>query len=436
MSSSNELSSLYSQGDIILQNPIESGAIFLVVVIVCASIEYLFTLAGEVRSKFFRIIFDTISEEVLVVGVLSLMLTFGSSFFKSLPSQWGVMFQWAHICLLFMGIAFVVLVVITVVAVLSGNGKWKKFEQSRMVGSPEGLSSHELKYRQSWEKFGVALRAYGYASDLTFADYLMKGEKQNLVALGNLTWKSWLALSTIVVVNALRTRLNPTHPSDTDPNILLNDTDTIINVSAFIALVGYGTLALFLYVYFTLQQRYRQYLMLGSRSTALDGEDKHDQPLVVSKLELDDPQSFLLWQNSRSTMSLVQACLMFFVWYIAVFFLNMIYSTFSFNVGLMLLLIAAAVVPVLVFLALLPWTVTTVAALSTLGTSLNEKWVKSLVAQSEGKSITLTRTETDQSRRRQQSIVKKSLHPVQLDDQTLLRLSKSTALASNDEEIL
>lgn len=446
-----ELSSLYSSGDIILENPIESSAIFLVVVVICASLEYLFTLAGDVGSKFFRVMFETISEEVLVVGSLSLLLTFGSSFFQSLPSSWAVMFQWTHICLLFMGVTFVVLLILTVATAFASNTKWKKFENSRMQGSPEGLSAREQKYRLAHEKFVLALRAFGLPTTVSFSQYLLKAEKRNLVALGNLSWKSWLALSTIVVLNALRTKINPQSPSATDPYDVLSTTDAIINVSSFIALAGYGTLAMFFYIHFSLQHRFRQYLMLnagqgnnldemdemrgaagggggggGGSSPGNAGGGDASQPLVNGRIDLDDPQSFLLWQNLNSTMSLIQACLMFFVWYSAVFFLNMVYTTFTFDIAFALLLIIAAMLPLIIFVVLVPWTLTTVAVLSTLGTNLRQEWVQSILAEADSDTRAVKDAKEDKPVE-QSTVLKRSLRPVLLDDHALQRLSAANS---------
>jgi len=422
--STGDFASLYTSGDVILQNPIESSAIFLIVVVVCGSIEYLFTLADEVDSKFFRQMFETISEEVLVVGVLSLMLTFGSSLISNLPEQWSVMFDWAHICLLFMGVMFVTLLCAITLNVLSGNKKWAKFENSRISLSPEMQAAREQKFRLSFEKFQIAVKAHGFRVDVNFSRYLLKAEKANLVTLGNLSWKSWLALSTIVVLNALRTKLIPQHPSPTEQNELLNSTDSLINIATYVLLAGYGTMGLFLWIHFTLQLRFRQYLMLAT-TKAGDKEDGTDLDAPLNKMDLDDPQSFLMWQSLSSTLSMLQAVLMFLVWYSSVFFLNMMYRSFKQNIAVTLMIICVAFAPLVVFIVMVPWTLTTVAVLSSLGTSLNEEWVRELV--------TSVGTEGEGGRRKAEELhelkasadakpVTKALRPVVIDDTAMSRV--------------
>lgn len=378
--STGDFASLYTSGDLILQNPIESSSIFLIVVVVCASIEYLFALGEEIDSKFFREMFSTMSEEVLVIGVLSLMLTFGSSVIPTLPLQWAVMFDWAHICLLFMGLMLVGLICLVSLNVFSHNKAWAKFETNKITYSGDTHSSREQRFKMAYEKFHIALKAHGYGTDIPFAEYVLRGEKRNLIALGNLSWKSWLALSTIVVLNAMRTRAVPQHPSQTDPNDLLNETDNLINIAMYIGVCGYGTLALFLAIHLRLQLRFRQYLMLTTGGNEGQRPGGLDEPLAPTINDLDDPQSFLLWQSETQSMAMVQAVLMFLVWYMAVFGLNMMYRTFTFNVGFTILILGAAIAPLVTFLAMVPWTLTTIAILSSLGTSLNEEWVKSIIA--------------------------------------------------------
>mmetsp|Transcript_10250 Transcript_10250/g.31657 ORF Transcript_10250/g.31657 Transcript_10250/m.31657 type:complete len:468 (-) Transcript_10250:109-1512(-) len=459
--STQDFSSLYSSGDLILQNPIESSSIFLMVVVVCASIEYLFSLAERVDSKFFKVMFGTISEEVLVFGVLSLMLTFGSSLVKGLPAQWAVMFDWAHICLLFMTIMFVVLLCIVCVFVFSGNRRWSKFEADRIHEKTESHSSREQRFRMAHEKFQIALRAHGFPTNVNFTAYVLKAEKENLVALGNLSWKSWLALSTIVVLNAQRTRLIPQTPSATDPDVLLTDTNTIFNIGSFVAVAGYGTLGLFLALHVRQQLRFRQYLMLtnqnaANNTTAIlrgamndDDDDRREltDALAPSKSDLDDPLSFLLWQSHENSMALVQAVLMFLVWYAAVFCLNMLYkSAVRFDVGVTLLILCFTIAPIVVFVVMVPWTLTTIAILSSLGTSLKEDWVKELLAKeretreggdAEGEESEMRAVNksldasTKATERNTGKVVKRPLRPVLMDDASMHRLAASYRTQGN-----
>lgn len=389
-------SALYENGNVILDNPIESAAVFLAVVVMAACIEYLFGLSHEIQSKFYRSVFDTVSEEILVLGALSLLLTFGSSLAPSLSASWAVMIQWAHVCLLFMGIMFVILLLILVALIITSNTKWKKFELTRL-STADNLEGRELKYKQAMDQFIIACAANGCRTDISFADYLLKAEKKNLITLGDLTWKSWLALSVVVILNALRTKINPTSPSDTDPNKVLSESDSMVNTGAYIALIGYGTLLCYLVVHMLLQQRIRQYLLLllgkqGSASTAntngtgndsirIVGVDNGNSELSLPMLrtdELDDPQSFLLWQRNSSTIVILQIIFIFFVWYGAIFALNFMYAIFSYAAGFVLLFLVVAIIPFVVFIFLMPWTMTTVAILSSLGTNLNKNWVESV----------------------------------------------------------
>jgi hypothetical protein len=439
--STQDFASLYTNGDVILQNPIESSSIFLIVVVVCGSIEYLFTLAEQVDSKFFRQMFETMSEEVLVVGVLSLMLTFGSSLINNLPEQWAVMFDWAHICLLFMGIMLVVLLCVVSARVFSGNQRWSKFEATRMTLTAASHSTSEKRYRAAAEKFTTALRAHDIHGDVSLAAYLLKSEKKILISLGNLTWKSWLALSTIVVFNALRTKLIPQSPSATELNNVLDDTGNLINIASFVLVCGYGTLGLYLEIDRRLKLRFQQYVLLSAGGAANDegranaAGDDAAAPLVLRKVDLDDPQSFLLWQSLGNTVSMIQAVLMFLVWYASVFCLSMMYRSFLYDFGLTLLILCLAAAPVVVFVVMVPWTLTIVAILSSLGSSLREDWARGLVA-----SVAVDRRGVDDEatdKKEVAAVTRVALRPIVLETAELQRqFEASRRQADQDDEYL
>ena len=468
-SASSDLSSLYSNGDVVLENPIESSAILLIVVIVCASVEYIFALGKQVNSRFFQEVFSTLSEEVLVVGVLSLLLTFAASVVASLPDQWSIMLDWAHACLLFMAVMLITILSAVAAGLLTAHKGWVKFEEHRMKASPETHSQREAMFRQANDKFLSSLRVCGLPTDVSLAQYLLKAEKGHLVALANLTWRSWLALSTIVVLNALRTRLIPQTQSTTQATEVLDTTGEAINIASFIALCGYGTLVIFVSVHMQLQRRLQQYLTLNTASQNVEATASLRNAAIALKMEkngekgpnggdvpllnasgndresfLEDSQTFLIWRSVDSTMALLQAVFIFLVWYGAVFLLNALYHTFAQNIGITLLLICGAFAPLVAFMALAPWTLTIVAILGSFGTNVNEELVRSLSRAklkasgggdaaapgspssdrpAEEVGITTPAGGNDGSPMMNMSVETKSLRPISLDDGDLMRLA-------------
>jgi hypothetical protein len=450
---SSDLSALYSSGDVILENPIESSAILLIVVVVCASIEYIFALGKEVNSKFFRELFSTLSEEVLVVGVLSLLLTVAASMVSSLPDQWSIMLDWVHVCLLFMAVLLIILLTAVAVGVINSYKSWTKFEGQRMRSSPESHSAREVVFRKAHEKFVACMKVYKLdPRDVSLSQYLLKHTKMHLVTLGNLSWKSWLALSSIVVLNALRTKLIPQTPSATDINQVLDTTNEAINIASFIAVCGYGSLTIFLIVHFRLSRRLVQYLTLNTSAQAesggvidkADGTSAGDEPLLNERETfLEDSQTFLVWRSTESTMAVIQAVFIFLVWYGAVFFLNALYHTFAQNIGLTLLLICGALAPIVVFIALVPWTLTIVAILGSFGTNLNIEAItsqspagatgsgsKAGAAAGGGSPSAAADGEEDDDKPRV-VVETKPLRPVLLDDGDLMRLASTQRGRSN-----
>ena len=370
--------SFYTYGDIIVQNPVESTVVFLIVVTVCATLEYIFTLADEVQNKFFGKIFDTVSEEILIVGLLSLLVTFGSSVIP-LTDSWNMMFQWTHVCLLHIGIFFVLTLLLILLLVVTQNASFRKFEASRINLSTFDLAGRERLYKLAFLNFRSSCSAFGIHDELQYAEYLLHFERRNVIKLGNLTWKSWLALSIVIVINALRTRAPALVPA------LQSNQDTI-NVASYIGVVGYGTLGMFLSFHLTLQRRLRLYLDKQAAADVRkfgglqDSSSAAAKPLL-SIAELDDPQAFLLWQTLDSTIAILQIVFLFFVWYMAIFSLNMLYITFSLpNVYLTIIFVAAALLPLVLFFILVPWTLTMVACLSSSGTCVNRPLVSKLTA--------------------------------------------------------
>ena len=378
------MSSIYSSGELIVQNPIESSSIFLVVVIICACIEYLFTLSSEIKSNFFKTMFVTIAEEFLVLGVISLLLSLMSSIITefSVSPSWVLMFQWSHLCLLFMGVFYAVYLGILLAASSIQNRTLRKFEGFRM-STGKDLRVIEQNFKLAYSNFRHSCTAFGLSEEVIFADYVVRTEKQQLRALGDISWKSWAALTTMIVINAVRTRA----PA------LINVADSskaAIDVGSYILILGFGPMALVVLVYVSLGRRFRQYIERKGDLVSAEEGSSRNAPLLT-RSDLDDPRAFLLWQSPENTIDILQVLFLFLVWYSAVFCLNLLYVAFSVSgIYQTLLLIVGAIVPVAVFLVLFPRMLLTVAYLSSLGTSLDEGRVRYLCALNKG----LTTAET------------------------------------------
>lgn len=447
-------SSLYSSGHIVIANPIESSSIFLVVVLLCACMEYLFTLAGEVKSKFFQQMFETVSEEILVVGVLSLLLSFGSSIPGSIPESWCVMIQWTHVCLLFMGMFLVLSLSLMVFVTFTRSESHKKFEINKITAKSFELNDAEVRYKLAFQHFRLCCVVFGITEDLDvvyFSDYVLKTQKVQLIQLADLTWRSWLALVVMVVVNACRTRI-PALVSG------LGDHTNTVDIATYIALLGFLPMGALLWLNRMLRSRFDQFIERRGVTASVDRESANhleDQLLTLDGAgvelqehrsrfrpsDLEDPRSYLLWQTPASTMAIVQIMFLAIVWYGAVFCLNMLYITFVLpSIYLTLIFIVAAFVPVIVMIVFLPPTLFLVALLSSLGSCFNDARVRAMISVAKGDTAASLKNDGagDGSREgpkvgavgdKPQRIVavKKPPPPLLIDDQALYRLASSEA---------
>jgi hypothetical protein len=396
-------SSLYKSGESIISNPIESYAVFLVVVLLCAVIEYLFAVANDVQSKFFHSMFTTISEEVLVVGLLSLLLSFGTSLPSYIPQSWCVMTQWTHVCLLLMGFFFVFVLLILCYLTIAQHRSMRKFEMNRINTNISQLSGMDLMFRKAHRYFRICCQAYDLADDadaIFLSDYLLKIQKLQLLALGDLSWKSWLALSTAVVLNASRTRI---------PAMANLGTNTdLVDIGSYVALMGVVPLGAYLYMHQLLNRRFAQFFdkrleeqsnaFSAAATTTTNGNSggrsvanataattTADGATTVQRSTLDDPRAFLLWQTPESTMAILQVVFLWLVWYGAVYCLNMMYITFTLtSIYQTIAFVIVAFLPVIVFCALLPRTLFIVSILSSVGSCLDTKLIREIVLNIKG----------------------------------------------------
>ena len=379
----------YLSGKTVIENPIQLGAAFSCAFIVCAIVEKLYATANDVSSTFFKVLFPAVSEEVLVLGTLSLCLTFGSSLVPNLGAheEWAVMCDWAQACLLFMAVMFVV--VVTTIAVIWNKtiNRFEKYETQRLGTRGIEVDDKEQLFTLAINKFKMSMRAFGYPKPVYFSRYLRPIGEKNVVLITNLTWKAWLALSGMVVLNALRAKT---------VDVIVGG-DGVLNVASFIAVCGYGPLFLYMWVQRRLTQRCQQFLQIGAAEAAAvaasmdpnfsalaavglvaDGRSAEEaaHTVAASRMDLEDPTAFLIWQSHATTITIVQISFFFLVWFGSVFFLSMMYRIFTFNVGLALFLFVLAVAPLIIYCMMCPWTFVIIAMLSSIGTCLDQAHIR------------------------------------------------------------
>ena len=132
-----------------------------------------------------------------------------------------------------MGFFFVLILLLLCYLTITQHRSMRKFELNRINVSIAQLSGMELMFRKAHRYFRICCQTFELEEDMDaifLADYLLKVQKLQLLALGDLSWKSWLALSTAVVLNASRTRI---------PAMANLGTNTdLVDIGTYVALMG------------------------------------------------------------------------------------------------------------------------------------------------------------------------------------------------------
>jgi hypothetical protein len=104
--------SLFVTGDVVLANPKESAALFAAVVVLSVLLENVLGVFRQHKSRFVKLLFLQISEEIMIVGVLGMLLVFTLQSIENMPPRWAVMLRWIQIVLFFFVMFFITRIVI------------------------------------------------------------------------------------------------------------------------------------------------------------------------------------------------------------------------------------------------------------------------------------------------------------------------------------
>ena len=155
-------------------------------------------------------------------------------------------------------------------------------------------------------------------------------------------------------------------------------------IALFIFWQGGFPLALFWYTYRKLANGLEEYLEkdhdeIAYRVKALDAnfaDAMEGDVEPFTKEELTDPKQFLIWSSLENTLNIVQLCFIQITWYMAIFVVTMYAKIFNQNGGVAFVMFTGSLIPPVVFIMLMPWSLTVIAILSSLERELNEKAVE------------------------------------------------------------
>eukprot|EP00744_Colponema_vietnamica_P019122 GILI01027041.1.p1 GENE.GILI01027041.1~~GILI01027041.1.p1 ORF type:complete len:306 (-),score=41.76 GILI01027041.1:66-941(-) len=219
---------------------------------------------------------------------------------------------------------------------------------------------------------------------IKYSTYLSKLMRKNVVSLTDLTWVSWLCLATFVVLNALRTeafrRLSEYRDENLDDDYTIGQ--RLILYLSFIVIIGYGVLVLFLIMHKILSNRLTQFLAMtenssgggagGIQARLLDGGARAAD-------SLDDSRAYLFRRSLEVTLEMLQILLLALLWYVSTFVLSFSYPIVNSMPDYAAPIIVAAILPVVIVMILMPWTLMLITILGSLGNNLDENTIQTQI---------------------------------------------------------
>jgi hypothetical protein len=348
---------IYTRADPVAKFPIEATAVFFLALILASTVEFFIDFLGDIESEYFQVIFSSIKQEMLVCSLLTMLIIFAKSL-GAFSAKWSLMLNYAVLTLFFMILFMIVIVVSVVISLTVEMNRWKYFEGTRIDADPQLTDKEEL-FRTCRERFRESLRAKGMTprDGLMFSDYLLRVERHTMKAVTDLGWRCWTGLAVLILMNGVRSRI--TAPNDV--NAQLRQSDYTINLVSYIVMVGFGTLAFFLILHFVVQSRLRAFVSEPAAKLAPNGT----KWIVVTASE------FLFFGSMDTTAQLFQTVIVVLEFYFSVFVLAMIYDAFRIFGGAGIVFVIVAVVPLVVFVLMFPWTITMITMLQFLGDGLD-----------------------------------------------------------------
>lgn len=358
-------SSIYQYETVDGTYPVEGTSIFFFIVLLSAAFEFLIDYLSDIESEYFQAIVSSIKQEMLVCSLIG-MLIIGAKSFGALSERWNLMLNYSILTFFFMIIFMIIIVLSIVLSLRVEMAKWKFFEGTDIDVPHAKLTAKQELFKQCRERFRESLLAKDVkqVEKILFSDYLLAVQTRSMKAITDLGWKCWSGLAAVILLNGMRAR--GTAPQGTTAT--LTDQDWLNNITSYIFTVGCITMIIFLVLHFVIQSRVRTFAQSQAARKAPDGSW-----IVV------DASDFLFFGSLESTAGIFQTVILVLEWYFAVYVLAMAADSFKVFGWGGLGFIVIAIIPLIVFATVFPWTVVMITMLSFLGTGIDEKEATSLV---------------------------------------------------------
>ena len=346
--------SVYFNGDLILVNPQQSTAIFLVVIASSTILEFCFEKAGEQRNIYIRTIVRALKEELTVISTSQLILLFVAYSFSMLSSLWRFTLEWVVLTLAYLCLAYAAGITTILILLKWRSLTWRTFEWARIEADAHHSNSEQLfKIARLYFADEVSSRANQHGTMhveiplVAYSSFLSRVERSLLKYIMDFSMKTWGLLSLIIIVNGARSLTVGTI-----------DTTNVGQITSFVIVIGYVPLLVYLAVHRSLERRLRQFIL----------RQRHPESRVEGATGLQ----CLFFRSPIATLEVFKAFLLIMMWYSAVFISGFVYVSYHSLGYFAVIVYAIGAVPPIVTCFSFPWTINVVTMCVSLGTELDK----------------------------------------------------------------
>eukprot|EP00759_Apiculatamorpha_spiralis_P045318 PhF_6_TR42141/c0_g1_i1/m.63669 len=415
---------IYTNGDMVIQNPKETASIFCFVVFITVMLEKGSHYFKEHPSRYVRALCANVSEEITIVGLIALGIMFAATSILQasfVEPRWFLLFEWMHMVLFFMMLLFVVGICVSALYLQTFLEGWARFEATIPADNtvPKTLSwqTHFFYYARIVFYKQIDFTYNGAFKCVPFSAYLKRTARVTVVQFAHLSTSCWVALVFAACVNSTRQYVIPGQlQSKPIENFTLGD--RLWNLITFILLIGYVPMVVFLSVVFVLRKRVAEYLRASTEENTKkqmeqndvmsevysDHGSEHgrgknkvkieingkmmwvhprhlDSKNLMSQETLEDPSQYLLFQSMTGTVNMMQIPIVLTELYLSMFFMGNLYEVVVEIDNYRYLLLPVAFIPVVVCFFVLPHAIMMLTFLSALGSNLNDHVLRSVMVE-------------------------------------------------------
>jgi hypothetical protein len=236
---------IYTSGDILLNNPVQWCVIFVSVVLVSASIQYLTAfLKQRITNRYAKLMNQTTQQEITVVGVVATCLMLATSFLPADSNQslYAGLFSWTTMLVFFSAFLYVLEMLVQFFVCSADMASWRKYEEGRLDSDDaDRLVLRQRHYRLAYDRFMDEIKIAFQVSprECPLCENVHVFHKRYLARMADFSYRSWLSLSVVALCNLARTYFTPyANPS--------NDDEHFLNAIVYCACTGWFVLIAFI----------------------------------------------------------------------------------------------------------------------------------------------------------------------------------------------